>query len=227
MRVACGAFLLSVFVLGCATPEGDGTRTGEASTTAMAGKNCKVNIAGPLDSLQFDKVLEAAGSMTPDGSWVPDSGRKIAIQPLCESSRKDPAALRKGAFVARIMIFGEQTSLSDRTMDVVYWWVVKRDTLVVSQFVSTTEPDSAKAIKTLQFIDCDDKAAATKDTTGWHGDSCHSMGGGGKPGPLNGEGDNPWFGCTRGCCYAVGGGGPVPTDSIPRPRDTIPRPTAP
>jgi hypothetical protein len=128
------------------------------------------------------------------------SGR-IAIQPICESHLKDQPALRRGEFVARIMIMDTATAYSTQRTDVVYLWVFERNGQLTSQLVSMTDSNKASAIKTVSFRSCEE-APYESERAGWHPGDCH-------PGGMAGAAasqlarDNPWFGCRLGCCYAI------------------------
>lgn len=217
MRVVCAVVVAGV-LMACGSPEGAGDTAAGAEPAMASARNCNVSISGNLRNERLDKVLREAYSMTPNGSWNKHPSRAMAIQPLCESRNKNAQQLARGAFVARILILEATSPFSRMKTDLVYWWVYQENGVEKSQFVSTTDTVAADAIIDMQFRDCPDESGVDKDSTGWHGAGCHSAAQ--QMATLQNGGDNPWFACTRGCCYAVGGGPLRPTDSL---RDTLPR----
>lgn len=187
------------------------------SETAGSARNCNPGLQGDLKTFRLSHVRAKAIGVEPAGNWEKHPDATVAIQPMCESHLKDKNALRQGQFVARLMLFDTQTPYSKLRTDVVYWWVFERNGALVSQFFSMSQTDEVIAIVESPFIECD----GTKPTTeiaGWHGDGCLP----GDPRRADGrplDGDNPWFGCTLGCCYSV----VVDTDRV---RDTTRTDTA-
>lgn len=162
--------------------------------------NCKTSLNGRLETQHLARIRREAHALDAAGAWVSHDEKAVAIQPLCESHKKNEPELRRGEFVARLMIVGESTPYSGLTTDMVYMWVFREGSGDFAQFVSMTNPDAGNAIKTYALHSCTMTTPNEEEVADWHEGVCsaHSETGGRPRG-----GDNPWFGCTRGCCYAA------------------------
>lgn len=201
-------------------------RAGDATTTML---NCTPgSLSGDLEP-QVDEARRVARRMSLAGApalRLDPGGAIVAITPLCESNRVTKGnQLARGHFVAQIVFVGSVPRFSGVADDTVYWWVYRPDggTQFVSQFLSLRA--STDAVTSEEFRTCP-PGDETPDTpppmerSGWHPSTCSSMLLADSMHMLTG--DNPWFGCTRGCCYSVG---PIPGDTTRT--DTIPPGTTP
>lgn len=171
-----------------------------SETTALA-RNCSPGLQGDLKTFRLSHVRAKAIGVDPAGDWHKHPSAAVAIQPMCESHEKDASALRRGQFVARLMLLDTQRPYSKLRTDIVYWWVFERNGALVSQFFSMSQTDEDSAIVEFPFTQCAGTEPKT-EIAGWHGGAClqmDSLMADGRPPP----GDNPWFGCKLGCCYSV------------------------
>lgn len=196
-RVLAVAGLLTTVLLfaGC-RPNRQSEDVGD--TIAM-NPNCNTGFSGELKSQQMNAIRNQAQDLDPAGAWVKHDEKAVAIQPLCESHKKSEQDLGNGQFVARMMIVGESTPYSKLTTDMVYMWVFERAGQKIVQFVSMTNPNHDDALVPFTWTWCT-ATPPTEEQADWHEGVCsaHTETGGRPRG-----GDNPWFGCTRGCCYAA------------------------
>jgi hypothetical protein len=200
-RFVMGLGLLMGTVVAAAC--GRGPDFGPINEVASVAAQCRTNLSGDLtrNGIPLGRIRSQAGALEGAGDWVTHASGRIAIQPICESHLKDQPALRRGEFVARIMIMDTATAYSTQRTDVVYLWVFERNGQLTSQLVSMTDSNKASAIKTVSFRSCEE-APYESERAGWHPGDCH-------PGGMAGAAasqlarDNPWFGCRLGCCYAI------------------------
>ena len=144
------------------------------------------------------------------GADYPDpGGSSVRLIPICENHRLRENQLERGRFVAALTGPGTAPRFSSMPNDTVLWWIygermhtkAGEDTLVWhSEFLSMrSDPGAPYLIATHTRI-CDGTPPEDREAVSWHADSCH-VDDGGRVMLLSG--DRPWFGCTRGCCYAV------------------------
>lgn len=194
-------------------------RAGDAATM----RNCNPgNLSGNLET-QVAEARRVASRMSLAGApalRLDPGGAIVAITPLCESHRVTKGnQLARGHFVAQIVFAGSMPRFSGVADDTVYWWVYRPDgsTQLVSQFLSLGA--STDAVRSEEFRTCppgDDTPDSEPplERGGWHPSTCDSRMLADSMHTL--RGDNPWFGCTRGCCYSVGPSDPTtPRDSLP------------
>ena len=200
------AMSVAVVVVACA-PARD-------ASVPLAGDKC-ANYNGGSKKLQGDarknakrareiayevrgQVLQVAPS--PDG--------RLLLIPTCDVRKLKKKDLKEGRFVGILTGPGTAPDYSDVPNDVVYWWVFGTDTVVNgattlvhhSQFVSLRSPTGS--IVERATIVCPDHRDRDfpVDSVAWHDDTCPSPS---APHSVMRIGDNPWFGCTRGCCYST------------------------
>lgn len=233
-----------IVALGCERRE-DAAAVRDTADTSAAARACPANkqpfsFRGSLSGKR-EEVQSALGRGTGDRLWkrgdkaAPkvDGERRYTLIPTCKNHEFTTGELVDGRFVALLRIENDPDNRFSTAgaSDTVAWWIygVTQDDgtiRLVSQFASLTASSDDAFLLEWDFIQCDDSEPWKTEEAGWHGSSCNH-GTRATARPL--DGDNPWFGCTRGCCYSVGPGRPPETadDTLPsdtlrpdRPRDT-------
>lgn len=154
------------------------------------------------------------------------TGDSVRLIPICDHHRLSERKLKNGRFVAVLTGPGTTPRFSPVANDTVLWWVYGEDletasgrdtTIWHSEFLSLHASASAPYITTARLQICPSGGRPSQEAVYWHDGSCHmAAAGGSRP-----AGDRPWFGCTRGCCFAAmpsldSERGSLPTDSLPR-----------
>jgi hypothetical protein len=145
-------------------------------------------------------ATKGPGLYKPRNRDVRHASRDWTITPVCKNYDFTLGNLVDGRFVAVITVTA-QSPFSSKPNDTVAWWVygqLQADSQVVlrSEFVSLTAANDQEFLIKAPFAWCSE-SADDEETGGWHGAACHTAA---APRP---GGDNPWFGCKLGCCYAV------------------------
>ena len=208
-RRLVGAALVVAFVLGCsrAGPRDGGPPDKCAEFNGHFGQRLKGSLHG-----QRERAREVAARLRQEGSPATLPNEGVTLTPICRNTLLDDGELREGRFVGVITGPGTAPRFSSIPNDTVLWWVfgetVKKpngqDTLILhSQFLSTEATPDVEYLKSALTVSCEaDRTGFPDDTVSWHEDAC--------PAPAGVHtlmarliGDRPWFGCTRGCCYAA------------------------
>jgi hypothetical protein len=180
---------------------------------------------------QRDRARRVAARLIPRDSLGKDhteqGGRTVRLIPICENHRLQENHLKQGRFVAALTGPGTSPRFSRDENDVVFWWIygedvrtsAGRDTTVWhSEFLSLGSDAATRYVVSTHLQICDGAPPTPdREAVHWHDAVCHLAAGGGT-GPA---GDRPWFGCTRGCCFAamptsLTAMDSVRTDSLPR-----------
>ena len=151
------------------------------------------------------RALDALGE-----SYAGAAGDSVRLIPICENHRLNDNQLERGRFVAVFTGPGTAPDYSAVANDTVFWWIYGErlstsaggDTLVWhSEFLSMRSDAATPYTKTTHLRSCEgEPPTREEERVFWHADSCH-VDSGGRIALVSG--DRPWFGCTRGCCYAA------------------------
>jgi len=225
--------------VGCAERP-DAVATGDSADTAALDRGCPANkqsftFIGSLDGKR-EAVQRALGRGAGSLLWKrgdkavenTTGQRRYTLYPTCKSHQFTDGELVDGRFVALLRIDNDPDRRFSKVADndVVAWWVygirqADGSIELVSQFASLAATTEQDFVVTLPFVRCNKTGYWDEEEAGWHGSECESEDSAMVRPP---GGDNPWFGCTRGCCYSVGPSDPaIPKDSLPA--DTLPRDT--
>jgi hypothetical protein len=131
---------------------------------------------------------------------------RYTMYPTCKNQEFTTGDLVDGRFVGVLVISDDSDRNFSRTKnsDTVGWWVYGQHEAdgrirLYSQFLSLTVPDDP--VMTQFFDACPKSGTWREETAGWHGEVCEESAMSEMVAPR--IGDNPWFGCTRGCCYST------------------------
>lgn len=171
-----------------------------------------------------------ARRMKTAGQSVTHPSLQVTLTPICENNQLDNQQLEEGRFVGILTGPGTAPRFSRIPDDTVFWWVFGekirlpngRDTvLYYSEFFSVTAPPGTPytILVPLQVCSNESRDGERAEKVDWHSGVCDTT-----AAHMQGEarlGDRPWFGCTRGCCFAQmtrvdSEGGSLPTDTLPR-----------
>lgn len=140
------------------------------------------------------------------------AGDTVRLIPICENHKLSDNQLQRGRFVGVLTGPGTAPEYSTMPNDTVFWWIYGermrepgRDTIVWhSEYLSMRSDAGTPYTKAAHLRICEGERPRREEERSeeveWHADSCHVDSGGGI---ALLSGDRPWFGCTRGCCYAA------------------------
>lgn len=236
------AFIAVAFLVACEPVQ----RAGPPDKCARYNGGLFSRLKGNLHGQQA-KARAIARRMRAVGQGVAHPSQPLTLTAICENHELDNNHLREGRFVGILTGPGTAPEYSRIANDTVLWWVFGevielpngQDTVVhYSQFLSLGAQPGTPYTVTMALRVCptDTRGGERQERVDWHEAVCdtsathmpgtqaaRTQNGSPQPQPLTvRRGDRPWFGCTRGCCFAQviadTEGGSEPTD--PAPRDT-------